>query len=115
MSRRQVMAKKPKPKTKEQLTFEAGYTASLEDLGQKPDAKKMEQAFRDWKEENPQDTPIIKEWKLQGMPHEMLFGEVVYRFEKQPSGRYIFGAVRGGLFGPIEDEDADAKAARAGK
>ncbi len=110
------MARKPKSKTKEQLTFEAGYTASVEDRGgQKPDAKKMEQAFRDWKEDNPQDTPLTKEWKRQGMPSEMLFEEVVYKFVKEASGKYVFGAVRGGLFGPIEDEAADAKAASAGE
>jgi hypothetical protein len=100
------MAKKattPKPKTKEQLTFEAGYTASVEDRGgQKPDAKKMEQAFRDWKEENPQDTPLTKEWKRQGMPPEMLFEGVVYKFVKEPSGTYSFAPIRGGLFGPVD-------------
>lgn len=109
---------KPKPKSKEQLIFEAGYIAAVCDMaGQKPDAKKMEQAFREWKEENPKETPLEKEWKRLGMPSEVLFEGVINRFVKEPSGKYSL-APSLNLFGlddsEVEHTDDAEKAARAG-
>ncbi len=77
----------------------------------------MEQAFREWKEENPRDTPLVKEWKAQGMPSEMLFEGVVYGFVKEPSGKYTCAPLRGGLFGldESEAEHTDTKKTVEGK
>jgi hypothetical protein len=94
---------KPKPKTKEQLTFEAGYNAAVENLIQKEaNGKEMQQAFVAWKDDNPKETPLTREWKRLNKPAEVTFDGVVWAFTEDQYGRVVFHPKSGGIFGDAE-------------